>query len=40
MPALKVKIIIVHTWYVVFPRAKAKAKGLTIMMFTASAGIN
>jgi len=32
MPALKVNIIIVHPWDVVFPRA--------FMMFTLSAGIN
>ena len=32
MPALKVNIIIVHPWGVVFPRA--------IMMFTLSAGLS
>ena len=39
---LKVNIIIVHPWDVVFPRALARGKttsqGWTIMMFTASAG--
>ena len=44
MPALKVNIIIVHPWDVVFPRGKALGKtpplGLTMMMSTLSAGIN
>ena len=44
MPALAVNIIIVHSWDVVFPRAKALGKttplGWTIMMSTLSAGNN
>jgi hypothetical protein len=44
MPALKVNIIIVQPEGVVFPRAlprgKTTSQGWTIMMFTASAGIN
>ena len=44
MSALKVNIIIVHPRSVVFPRALARGKTTsqvwTIMMFTASAGIN
>ena len=44
MHALKVNIIIVHPWDVVFFRAKALGKTTpferTIMMFTLSAGIN
>ena len=44
MPALKVNIIIVQPWDVVFPRAKALGENnnprVNIMMFTLSAGIN
>jgi hypothetical protein len=44
LPALKVNIIIVHPRDVAFPQALARGKttsqGLTIMMFTASAGNN
>jgi len=44
LPALKVNIIIVHPRGVVFPRALSRGKttfqGLTIMMFTTSAGNN